>query len=64
MRRLPDDSFGGKYEIPGGGVEKGESVEQGLKREVKEETGLTVKSIDWYLSSFDFETRKGKGTSV
>ena len=33
----------GEYKIPGGGVEKGESFEQALIREVREETGLQVK---------------------
>ncbi len=30
------------YEFPGGGLEEGESFEEGLVREVMEETGLTV----------------------
>lgn len=32
----------GKYWFPGGGVEIGEKIEQGLKREVREETGIEV----------------------
>lgn len=32
----------GKYQVPGGRIEPGESFFDGLKREVKEETGLEV----------------------
>ncbi|MCB9834463.1 NUDIX domain-containing protein [Candidatus Nomurabacteria bacterium] len=35
----------GKYSIPGGRLEIGEQVEDGLYREVKEETGLNVEII-------------------
>ena len=31
--------------FPGGHVEKGETIEQSVYREIKEETGLTLKSI-------------------
>jgi ADP-ribose pyrophosphatase YjhB (NUDIX family) len=33
----------GKFWFPGGGVELGERIEEALKREVKEETGLNIK---------------------
>lgn len=32
----------GKYEIPGGHIDYGEDIEQGLKREIKEELGVEV----------------------
>lgn len=43
MGRRRNGPAKGKFVMPGGGVEIGESVEQALKREVKEETGLLVK---------------------
>lgn len=36
-------AFGG-YTLPGGGLELGETIEEALIREVKEETGITVSS--------------------
>ncbi|PEU77954.1 DNA mismatch repair protein MutT [Bacillus anthracis] len=34
-----------KWELPGGQVEEGEALDQAVCREIKEETGLTVKPI-------------------
>ena len=36
-----------KYVIPGGHIELGEKVEEALKREIKEETGLDVYEIEF-----------------
>ncbi|MDE1824904.1 MAG: NUDIX domain-containing protein [Candidatus Micrarchaeota archaeon] len=55
VRRLPNDTFGGLYEIPGGKIEKGEGVREALVREIKEETGLRVIKISRYLGSFDYK---------
>jgi 8-oxo-dGTP diphosphatase len=41
-RRSDDDSDPGFVSIPGGHVEKGESLNEALNREMKEELGITI----------------------
>lgn len=45
-RRDLRPAFNNKWEFPGGGVENGESFDETLQREVKEETGYTVKKLE------------------
>lgn len=45
-RRDPRMEFNNKWEFPGGGVDNGEQVIHALKREVLEETGLTVEPLE------------------
>lgn len=46
----------GKYMIPGGHIELGEKIEDALKREIKEETGLDVYDIQFIcVQEFIFE---------
>jgi len=45
----------GKYVIPGGHIELGETIEQALKREIKEETNLNIFDIKFItLQEFIF----------
>ena len=39
----------GKYVIPGGHIELGETMEQALKREIKEETNLDIHDIEFIV---------------
>lgn len=41
-QRLPDDSFGGAWEFPGGKLDPGETLEACVIREMKEELDITV----------------------
>ena len=56
----PDDSHqGGLWEFPGGKVEKGESVEAALSRELKEELGVEVQSANPVMQiSHDYNDKK------
>lgn len=47
------------YKLPGGGIEAGEKYEDTLIREVKEESGLTVKPES--IQEFGYVRRKEKG---
>ncbi|TDV53563.1 NUDIX domain-containing protein [Actinophytocola oryzae] len=46
VRRAPGALLGGRWELPGGTVEPGESHEEAAAREVAEETGLVVRVIN------------------
>ncbi len=58
MRRSIDDFLGGYYELPGGGVENGETIEKAAMREVKEETGLIASRVITTFKGFDYSTDK------
>jgi len=50
-RRRKLDRMGGKWEFPGGKIEEGETPEQGLERELKEELDIETKTGEFFCSS-------------
>ncbi|MGW0250180.1 NUDIX domain-containing protein [Nocardia goodfellowii] len=57
VRRVPNAYYGGMYELPGGGVEAGETFAECVVRELHEETGLRVRGIVEFLGGVDYATR-------
>lgn len=48
--------WGGRYVVPGGHVELGETLEAALRREVAEETGLVIRDITFVcMQEFIFD---------
>lgn len=51
----------GKWELPGGGLDFGEDIHEGLRREVEEEMGMKVKSIEerpQYVWTWRYENKR------
>lgn len=57
LRRAPAEYLAGRWELPSGKVDPGEDLYTALRREVFEETGLTVEKVGDYLGSFDYTSR-------
>lgn len=55
-RRAEGDFLGGSYELPGGGVDEGETITEGAIREVQEEIGLTISKVITTFDGFDYST--------
>lgn len=60
VKRSSNDSSPGLWEFPGGKSEKGESYEETGIREIREEAGLELKSLD-ILGSYIRPRRSGRG---
>jgi len=51
----------GTFDLPGGFCDMGETVEEGMRREIKEETGLDVDDIQYLFSSPNVYQYSGMG---
>lgn len=56
LRREPNDFLGGLFELPGGGIEPGESFFEAVQREVGEEAGLHMQAVTGMFAGFDYAT--------
>jgi len=54
-----DIAYPGYWGIPGGEIEQGETLEQGAKRELKEETGYISKNPKLFLAEMYFLHERG-----
>lgn len=60
LHRASDKDFFGALECPGGRVDRGELIEDVLKRELREETGLDLDTISHALELFALNQRSEK----
>lgn len=54
-RSIDDDFLAGYAELPGGKVDPGETLWDGLHREIREETGLEIETVIEELPAMEYE---------
>lgn len=50
-QRSPEDKLAGKWEFPGGKTEQGETPQECLKREIREELDVEIEVLDFFEAS-------------
>jgi 8-oxo-dGTP diphosphatase len=60
LMRRANPPFAGEWSIPGGGLDVGEAIAEGVRRELSEETGIEVRVLD-HIETFERIIRDDSG---
>ena len=62
LERAADDFLPGLFEFPSGKVEPGETTDEALVREIREETSLALLHIEREVDTFEYLSKSGVKT--